>query len=74
MLYAWYVIYSPYCYTIPSFSVITVKMTRIKYQVDLHDGSTKNLDGFIRDDPSLQRQYPAEVSVEVSSTVVVLLR
>ena len=30
-----------YSYTIPSFSVITVEMRRIKYQVGLHDGSTK---------------------------------
>ena len=28
-------------YTLPSFSVITVEMKRIKYQVGLHDGSTK---------------------------------
>ena len=28
-------------YTIPSFSVITVEMRRIKYQIGLHDGSTK---------------------------------
>ena len=28
-------------YTIPSFSVITVEMRRIKYQIGHHDGSTK---------------------------------
>ena len=28
-------------YTIPSFSVITVEMRKIKYQIGLHDGSTK---------------------------------
>ena len=30
-----------YSYNIPSFSVITVEMRRIKYQIGHHDGSTK---------------------------------
>ena len=37
-----------YSYTIPSFSVITEEMRRIKYQIGHHDGSIyQTLDGFI---------------------------
>ena len=51
-------------YTIPSFSVITVKLREIKYQCQLPD---KSLDGFIREDLSLQRSYPAEVLLKKGS-------
>lgn len=53
-------------YTIPSFPVVTVEMRRIKYQLYLEDGHPKIVDGFIRDDPSLQRLYPAQLSIEVN--------
>ena len=46
-----------YSYRIPSFSVITVQMRRIKVKKKMSDHSTKIFDGFIRDDPSLQRVY-----------------
>ena len=60
--------YETYQYTIPSFSVVTVKIRRIKYQCILPDQSTKVVDGFIRDDPSLDSHlYPIEVSVTISS-------
>ena len=53
-----------YSYTVPSFPVVNVKMRRIKYQVILPDGeSTKIVDGFIREDPSLQRAYPIKLSI-----------
>ena len=39
-------------------------MRRFKYQVILPDGkSTKIVDGFIREDPSLQRPYPVKLSI-----------
>lgn len=60
----------PYSYTVPSFSVITVQMRRIKYQYITGEGVaevTRVADGFIREDQSLQRLYPAEVSVKVDS-------
>ena len=42
-------------YTIPSFSAITVKLREIKYQCQLPDKSLHTVDGFIREDQSLQR-------------------
>ena len=58
--------YETYLYTIPSFSVITVIIRRIKYQCIQPDQSTKVVDGFIRDDPSLDsRLYPIEASVAI---------
>lgn len=54
-------------YTIPSFSVLTVKLRKIKYQCNVPDATgnpvVKVVDGFIKDDPSLNRPYPAEVAV-----------
>ena len=44
-------------YTIPSFSVITVKLRKVKYQCQLPDKSLHTVDGFIREDLSLQRSY-----------------
>ena len=57
-----------YAYKIPSFSVVTVLMRRItcKYQLLLQDGKPKVVDGFIREELSLKRFYPAQVSVEVN--------
>ena len=52
--------------SIPSFSVLTVKLRRIKYQCNVNEAgkpAVKIVDGFIRDDPSLNRLYPAEVAV-----------
>ena len=54
-----------YTYTIPSFSVITVKMRRIRYEC-IVDEATMIVDGFIKDTPSLQRLYPSELFVNVS--------
>ena len=54
-------------YTIPSFSVITVKLREIKYQCQLPDNSLHTVDGFIREDLSLQRSYTAEVLVKKGS-------
>ena len=45
---------------------ITVEMRRIKYELLLEDGQPKIIDGFIRDDPSLQRLYPAQLSIEMN--------
>ena len=55
-----------YSYTVPSFSVVTVEMRRIKYQLFLEDGQSKIVDGFIRDDPSLQRLCPAQLLIEMN--------
>ena len=41
-------------------------MRRIKYQLYLENGQPNIVDGFIRDDPSLQRLYPAQLSVEMN--------
>lgn len=54
-----------YSYTIPSFSVITVKMRRIRYECIIEE-KKEFLDGFIRDDTSLQRLYPSELLVKIS--------
>ena len=53
-------------YTIPSFAVVQVQLRRIKYQ--LHKSLSRaviTLDGLIKDDPSLDRLYPAELSFAV---------
>ena len=41
-------------------------MRRIKYELLLEDGQPTIVHGFIRDDPSLQRLYPAQLSTEVN--------
>ena len=55
-------------YTIPSFSVVTVKMRKVKYQCNVSDHGTGRdlsiLDGFIKDDPSLDCLYPTEVAIK----------
>lgn len=55
-----------YPYTIPSFPVITVKLRRIKYECIVGQDQKEILDGFIRDDSSLQRPYPSELLVQIS--------
>ena len=54
-------------YTIPSFSVLTVNLRRIKYQCTVPDETgapiIKIVDGFIKDDVSLKRSYPAEAAI-----------
>ena len=58
-----------YSYTVPSFSVLHVNIRRIKYETILSDGTTTMIvDGFIRDDPSLLRTYPVELSVGCDNT------
>ena len=52
-------------YTIPSFPVVQVRLKQIQFQALKPDGSSIHVDGFIRDDPSLNRIYPAELSVAV---------
>ena len=54
-------------YTIPNFSVITVKLREVKYQCQFPDKSLHTVVGFIREDLSLQRSYLAEVLVKKSS-------
>ena len=56
-------------YTIPSFSVLTVKMRKVKYQCNVSDHGTgtnivKVVDGFMKDDPSLDHLYPTEVAIK----------
>lgn len=57
-------------YTIPSFSVLTVKLRKIKLQCFVADDSgvpaVKIVDGFIKDHFSLNRAYPAEITVGYS--------
>ena len=49
-------------YTIPSFSVLTVHLRKIKFQCFVP--AVKIVDGFIKDHPSLtDRIYPAEVTI-----------
>ena len=53
-------------YTIPSFAVVQVQLRRIKYQlIKSLSQAVMALDGLIRDDPSLDRLYPAELSFAV---------
>ena len=52
----------PFNYTVPSFSVLSVALRKITYEV-IVDGRKKVLDGFIRDDPSLDRPLPASLCV-----------
>lgn len=52
-----------YSYRVPSFSVLTVHLRRIKYEC-IVDNNSFLLDGFIRDDPSLERPYPAEALIK----------
>lgn len=64
-------------YTIPSFSVITVKLRKMKYQCNVSDEAGNSVfkiaDGFIKDDPSLNRSYPAEVVVGSSDDSACLI-
>ena len=47
--------------------MITVKLREVKYQCQLPDKSLHTMDGFIHEDLSLQRSYPAEVLVKKGS-------
>ena len=53
--------------------MITVKLRRLKYECTTLNGSVKVVDGFIRDDPSLNRPFPAKITFgigcEYSGTV-----
>ena len=61
-------------YRIPSFPVITVELRLIRYQGYLTDDQVKVVDGFIRDDPSLQQHtFPTQVIVGLNSTTACLL-
>ena len=57
-------------YTILSFPVILVHLRQIKFEMNTADGGVIQVDGFINDDPSINRMYPAELScaVPVDST------
>ena len=55
--------------TTPPFSVVTVRMRKVKYQCNVSDHSTgtnivKVMNGFMKDDPSLDRLYPTEVAIK----------
>ena len=53
-----------YEYTVPSFPVISVELRRMKYESIMPDGkSTKVVDGFIREDASLKRSFPADITI-----------
>ena len=51
-------------YTVPSFPVLSVEIRKFI----LPEESFVVVDGFIRDDPSLERTYPAELYVETNSS------
>ena len=50
-------------YVIPSFDVLAVDIRLTKVQGQNEDGGLKVFDMFIRDDPSLDRTYPAELAI-----------
>ena len=53
-----------YEYTVPSFPVISVELRRMKYESIMPNGkSTKVVDGFIREDTSLKRSFPADITI-----------
>ena len=53
-----------YEYSVPSFPVISVELRRMKYESIMPDGkSTKVVDGFIREDTSLKRSFPADITI-----------
>ena len=47
--------------------MITVKLREVKYQCQLPDNYLHTMDGFIRENVSLQRSYPGEVLVKKGS-------
>ena len=60
-------------YTIPSFSVITVKLRKNTFQCFVPEDSgdaahpaVRDVHGFIKDHPSLDMTYPAEITVGYS--------
>ena len=62
-------------YTIPSFSVITVDVRRVRYQVILEGGSAAIVDGFIKDIEELNtRIFPTRIAVELSSNNACLVQ
>lgn len=53
-------------YMIPSFAVVQVRLRRIKYRLHKSlSGKVITMDGLIKDDLSLDRLYPAELSCAV---------
>ena len=52
----------PFTYAVPSFSVLSVTLRQIMFEM-IVDGQKKVFHGFIRDDPSLDRPLPASLSV-----------
>ena len=54
----------PYSYIIPSFQVLDVQLRRVKYEVNLPSKDiTVVLDGFIKDDSTLDGSYPTQIAV-----------
>ena len=54
-----------YEYSVPSFPVISVELRRIKYESIMPNGkSTKMVDGFIREDASLNTIFQTNVAGE----------
>ena len=43
--------------------MVQVRLRQIQFEMSKPDRSSVHVDGFIRDDPSLNRMYPAELSV-----------
>lgn len=55
----------PYDYIIPTFSVLNVKLRRVKYEVNIPSkASSMVLNGLIKDNPSLDRLYPVQISIK----------
>ena len=54
----------PYNYIIPSFPVLDVKLRRVKYEVSFpRKDTTMIMDGFIKDDPTLDGPYPTQIAI-----------
>ena len=63
----------PFTYAVPSFSVLSVTLRQIMFEM-IVDGQKKVFHGFIRDDPSLDRPLPASLSVTEHCFVDVSVR
>ena len=61
----------PFRYVIPSFDVIAIEMRQLRMKGYTPEGEERNYDIFIRNDPSLCRQYPVWMVIKDGTVIEV---
>ena len=62
----------PFCYVIPSFDVIAIKLQQMKIEGYTTDGEERNYDIFIRNNPSLCQLYPVWMVIRDGTVIEVI--